>query len=196
FQALPGMDGVLRMDVVPARQVAVVDAETKGDAVHGVAAHHGVIGDAGDDGFRPTAGTILDLRPRWRRASHQTDTEKSQRHANRDPCHRGNHAHQCRHISQAISSSATTPSAQPIHSIQRRRLASSFGPPQAISPASRKKRPPRPTTEPRPKASKGMPAAPEAMVNTLYGIGVKPATSTIQKPYSSNSVWIWAKVSA
>jgi hypothetical protein len=38
----------------------------------------------------------------------------------------------------------------------------------------------------------GMPATPAAMVNTLYGMGEKPAIKTAQKPHLSNqacAVW-------
>ena len=59
-------------------------------------------------------------------------------------------------------------------------------PPQAISPATRKKRAPRPISEASVNGSRAIERAPAAMVNTLYGIGEKPAMNTAQKPHCPN----------
>ena len=59
-------------------------------------------------------------------------------------------------------------------------------PPQAIRPATRKKRAPRPINEASVNGSRAIDATPAAIVNTLRGIGEKPAMKIAQKPQASN----------
>lgn len=57
---------------------------------------------------------------------------------------------------------------------------------QRISPATKKKRAPRPTSDAAANGSSGMAKVPAAMVNTLYGMGENPAMNTASTPHWPN----------
>ncbi len=75
-----------------------------------------------------------------------------------------------------------TTTAQPIRSMCLDKVVSKRLPPRRTSPATRKKRAARPMSEPKKKPGKFNAATPAAIVNTLYGMGEKPATKMTQTP--------------
>src|SRR5690606_41252225 len=112
----------------------------------------------------------------------ETAQGRPQRDPQQDPHGTGGGRAHPRIFNQMMAPMIITAPTQPTMSMSRRSRGSIFGPPQAIRPATRKKRPARPTSEASTKGSTGMAAAPPAMVKILKGMGVKAATNMIQTP--------------